>query len=67
MTKTIDESTDSELTRTLPLDTLYSLLAVGDFINLPDRMDEMIRASVEHLYHTTSGCCVLIGSLPLGE
>jgi transaldolase len=40
---------DSALTRTLPLDTLYSLLAVGDFINFQDRMDEMIRASVEHL------------------
>jgi transaldolase len=41
---------DSELTRTLPLDTLYSLLAVGDFINFQDRMDEMIRASIEHLF-----------------
>lgn len=39
---------DSELTRTIPLDTLYSLLAVGDFINFQDRMDEMIRASIEH-------------------
>jgi len=43
---------DSELTRTIPLDTLYSLLAVGDFINFQDRMDEMIRASIEH--HFTS-------------
>jgi transaldolase len=41
---------DSELTRALPLDTLYSLLAVGDFINFQDRMDEMIRASIEHLF-----------------
>ena len=40
---------DSELTRRLPLDTLYSLLAVGDFINFQDRMDEMIRASVGDL------------------
>lgn len=39
---------DSALTRKLPLDTLYSLLAVGDFINFQDRMDEMIRASIEH-------------------
>ena len=39
---------DSELTRTIPLDTLYSLLAVGDFMNFQDRMDEMIRASIEH-------------------
>ena len=41
---------DSELTRTLPLDTLYSLLAVGDFINFQDRMDDMIRASIERLF-----------------
>jgi transaldolase len=41
---------DSALTKTLPLDTLYSLLAVGDFINFQDRMDEMIRASIQHLF-----------------
>jgi len=41
---------DSALTKGLPLDTLYSLLAIGDFVNFQDRMDEMIRASVQHLF-----------------
>lgn len=41
---------DSPLTQALPLDTLYSLLAIGDFINLQDRMDEKIRAPIQHLF-----------------
>ncbi|MGH7909383.1 MAG: hypothetical protein ACREA4_05510 [Nitrososphaera sp.] len=40
---------DSPLTQALPLDTLYSSLAIGDFINLQDRMDEKIRAPIQHL------------------
>jgi transaldolase len=41
---------DSPLTQALPLDTLYSLLAVGDFMNFQDRMDEVIRGSIEQLF-----------------
>lgn len=41
---------DSPLTQALRLDTLYSLLAIGDFINLQDRMDEKIRAQIRHLF-----------------
>ncbi len=41
---------DSPLTRALPLDTLYTLLAIGDFTNFQDRMDEMIQAPIRHLF-----------------
>ncbi|MGQ0793293.1 MAG: transaldolase family protein [Deltaproteobacteria bacterium] len=41
---------DSPLTQKLPLDTLYSLLAVGDFINFQDGMDEAIKAPIRHLF-----------------
>ncbi len=41
---------DSPLTQALPLDTLYSLLAIGDFINFQDRMDEMIQTPIRHLF-----------------
>ena len=41
---------DSPLTKALPLDTLYTLLAVGDFTNFQDRMDESIRAPIQHLF-----------------
>lgn len=41
---------DSPLTQVLPLDTLYSLLAIGDFANFQDRMDEKIRLSIQHLF-----------------
>ncbi len=38
---------DSPLTRRIALDTLYSLLAVGDFANFQDQMDARIRAILE--------------------
>jgi len=41
---------DSPLTKSLPLDTLYTLLAIGDFTNFQDRMDESIRAPIQHLF-----------------
>lgn len=41
---------DSPLTKALPLDTLYTLLAIGDFTNFQDRMDESIRAPIQHLF-----------------
>ena len=41
---------DSPVTQALPLDTLYSLLAIGDFTNFQDRMDESIRAPIQHLF-----------------
>lgn len=41
---------DSPLTKALPLDTLYALLAIGDFTNFQDRMDESIRAPIQHLF-----------------
>ncbi len=41
---------DSPLTKALPLDTLYSLLAIGDFTNFQDRMDEKIRGPIQHLF-----------------
>ncbi|MCA1601802.1 MAG: transaldolase, partial [Acidobacteria bacterium] len=41
---------DSPLTKSLPLDTLYTLLAIGDFTNFQDRMDESIRAPIHHLF-----------------
>lgn len=41
---------DSELTRRLPLDTLYTLLAIADFGNFQERMDETIREPIQHLF-----------------
>ncbi|MBI4469135.1 MAG: transaldolase [Acidobacteria bacterium] len=41
---------DSPMTRKLPLDTLYTLLAFGDFINFQERMDESIREPIRHLF-----------------
>jgi transaldolase len=41
---------NSSLTKALPLDTLYTLLAIGDFTNFQDRMDESIRAPIQHLF-----------------
>jgi len=41
---------DSPLTKALPLDTLYTLLAIGDFTNFQDRMDEKIREPIQHLF-----------------
>ncbi len=40
----------SPLTARLPLDTLYSLLAIGDFTNFQDRMDSSIRGPIAHLF-----------------
>jgi transaldolase len=41
---------DSPLTASMPIDTLYSLLAIGDFINFQDEMDKAIRDSIENLF-----------------
>lgn len=41
---------DSPLTGALPLDTLYSLLAIGDFANFQDRMDQSVREPIQHLF-----------------
>ncbi|HMW01365.1 MAG TPA: transaldolase family protein [Acidobacteriota bacterium] len=41
---------ESPLTKALPLDTLYSLLAIGDFINCQDHMDGLIQSPIRHLF-----------------
>ncbi|MGI8638505.1 MAG: transaldolase family protein [Pyrinomonadaceae bacterium] len=41
---------DSEITKKLPLDTLYTLLAFGDFMNFQDAMDKKIREPIQHLF-----------------
>jgi len=41
---------DSETTKKLPLDTLYTLLAFGDFMNFQDAMDKKIREPIQHLF-----------------
>ncbi len=46
---------DSPLTRRIALDTLYSLLAVGDFANFQDQMDARIRAILEPQWASPGG------------
>ncbi len=41
---------DSPLAKLMPLDTLYSLLAIGDFVNFQEEMDRTIRDSIEKLF-----------------
>ncbi len=41
---------DSPFVRRIPLDTLYSLLAIGDFSNFQDRMDGLIRSRIASLF-----------------
>jgi transaldolase len=41
---------DSPLTKKLPLDTLYSLLAVADFMKFQDGMDRRIAVRIRHLF-----------------
>ena len=41
---------DSEITKKLPLDTLYSLLCIGDFMNFQDAMDKRIQEPIKDLF-----------------
>ena len=41
---------DAPLTRRLPLDTLYSLLAFADFAKVQDQMDRQIQKKISHLF-----------------
>jgi len=41
---------DSPLTKKLPLDTLYTLLAVADFMKFQDGMDQRIAERIRHLF-----------------
>ncbi len=41
---------DAPLTRRLPLDTLYSLLAFADFAKVQDQMDRQIQKKIRHLF-----------------
>lgn len=41
---------DAEITKKLPLDTLYTLLAFGDFMNFQDAMDKRIQEPIRELF-----------------
>lgn len=41
---------DSPLTEMMPIDTLYSLLAIGDFMNFQDEMDRTVGDSLKNLF-----------------
>jgi transaldolase len=41
---------DSPLIKKLPLDTLYSLLAVADFMKFQEGMDQRISERIRHLF-----------------
>lgn len=41
---------DAEITKKLPLDTLYTLLAFGDFMNFQDAMDKRIQEPIRSLF-----------------
>lgn len=41
---------DSPLSKRIAMDTLYSLLAIGDFTNSQDEMDQLIRDSIEPFF-----------------